>query len=49
MLSSLGQREAALQATQEAVEIYHQLAAAQPQAFLPDLATSLNNLGNQAL
>ncbi len=44
-LSELGRREEALTATQEAVGIYRQLAQANPQAFLPDLATSLNNLG----
>jgi tetratricopeptide (TPR) repeat protein len=44
-LSHLGKREAALAATQEAVEIYRTLAAERPDAFLPYLATSLNNLG----
>ncbi|WP_159461762.1 tetratricopeptide repeat protein, partial [Thermoflexus hugenholtzii] len=44
-LSALGRREEALTATQEAVELYRQLAAQHPQAFLPDLASSLNNLG----
>jgi len=44
-LSALGRREEALLATQEAVEIYRQLAQENPQAFLPDLARSLNNLG----
>ena len=44
-LSALGRREEALRATQEAVEIHRGLARADPQAFLPDLATSLNNLG----
>jgi len=42
----LGQREAALQSTQEAVNIYEQLAKDRPDAFLPDLAMSRNNLGN---
>ncbi len=37
-LSDLGRREEALAATQEAVDIYRQLAAARPDAFLPDLA-----------
>jgi len=44
-LSALGRREAALEATKEAVALYRQLAQAQPQAFLPDLAASLTNLG----
>jgi tetratricopeptide (TPR) repeat protein len=42
----LGDREEALASTQEAVKIYRQLAAQRPEAFLPDLARSLNNLGN---
>jgi hypothetical protein len=41
MLSEIGQREAALEAAREAVEIYRKLAAARPDAFLPDLARSL--------
>jgi tetratricopeptide (TPR) repeat protein len=44
-LSALGRREEALKATQEAVEIYRRLADRQPDAFLPDLAASLHNLG----
>jgi len=40
-------REDALAASQEAVDIRRQLAAARPDAFLPDLAMSLNNLGNR--
>lgn len=44
-LSALGRREEALTATQEAVEIRRQLAQANLQAFLPDLAASINNLG----
>jgi hypothetical protein len=32
-------------ATQEAVTSYRSLAKTRPDAFLPDLATSLNNLG----
>ena len=49
MLSALGRREAALEATQEAVEIRRFLAASRPDAFLPDLARSLNNLGNRLI
>ena len=45
-LGDLGRREEALAASQEAVEIRRRLAQARPDAFLPDLATSLNNLGN---
>ena len=45
MQSALGQREAALASTLEAVDIYRRLAEARPDAFLPDLAASLNNLG----
>ena len=45
--SELGQREAALEATREAVKIRRELAQASPDAFLPDLAASLNNLGNR--
>jgi nucleoside phosphorylase len=41
---ALGQREAALASTQEAVAIRRRLAAARPEAFLPNLAGSLNNL-----
>ena len=44
-LSDLGRREEALAATQEAVDIYRRLAQTRPDAFLPDLAASLNNLG----
>ncbi|MFQ5342117.1 MAG: CHAT domain-containing protein [Anaerolineae bacterium] len=44
-LSALGRRGEALAATQEAVELYRQLAQHNPDAFLPDLAMSLNNLG----
>ncbi|NOZ28469.1 MAG: tetratricopeptide repeat protein [Chloroflexi bacterium] len=46
-LSALGRREAALQATEEAVKIRRDLARRNPDAFLPDLAMSLNNLGNR--
>jgi len=45
-LSALGRRDEALAATEEAVEICRRLAAANPQAFLPYLAMSLNNLGS---
>ncbi len=47
ILSELGRRAEALQAAQEATDIYRQLAAANPQAFQPDMAMSLNNLGNR--
>ena len=43
----MGQREAALASTEEAVKLYGKLAAARPDAFEPDLAMSLNNLGNR--
>ncbi|MGO9170544.1 MAG: toll/interleukin-1 receptor domain-containing protein [Rhodomicrobium sp.] len=45
-LSALGKREEALAAAQEAVAIRRRLAEARPDAFLPGLALSLNNLGN---
>ena len=41
MLSKLGRREEALAAAEEAVLLYRQLAATRPDAFLPNLATSL--------
>ncbi|MEN7343900.1 MAG: tetratricopeptide repeat protein, partial [Pseudomonadota bacterium] len=44
-LGILGQSEDALKATKDAVQGYRQLAAQRPDAFLPDLASSLNNLG----
>ena len=44
-LSQIGQREAALGATEQALRIDRQLAAARPDAFLPALAGSFNNLG----
>ena len=44
-LSTLGLREEALKATEEAVGIYRKLSELNPQAFLPYLASSLNNLG----
>jgi hypothetical protein len=43
-LADLGRREEALASVQEAVGIYRQLVAVRPDAFRPDLATSLNNL-----
>ncbi len=43
-LGELGRREESLQAAQEAVETYRKLAQTRPDAFLPDLAMSLNNL-----
>ena len=46
-LSELGRREDALAAAHEATDIYRRLAAARPDAFLPNLACSLNNLGNR--
>jgi tetratricopeptide (TPR) repeat protein len=45
-LSELGEREAALAAAREAVELYRALAAQRPDAFRPNLAMSLNNLAN---
>ena len=42
-----GDRAAALAAITEAVDHYRALAQANPAAFLPDLAMSLNNLSNQ--
>jgi len=44
-LSDLGRREEALEPTEEAVEIYRQLAKSNPDAFMPALATSLNTRG----
>jgi tetratricopeptide (TPR) repeat protein len=43
-LSNLGRREEALAASQEAVDIRRRLAQTRPDAFLPDLATSLGAL-----
>ena len=40
-LSEHGHREPALQAAQEAVDLYRELAAARPDAFKPNLARSL--------
>jgi tetratricopeptide (TPR) repeat protein len=42
--SELGHREAALASAQEAVDLRRKLAQARLEAFLPDLAISLNNL-----
>jgi tetratricopeptide (TPR) repeat protein len=42
-LGALGRREEALEASTEAATIRRELAAARPDAFLPDLAISLNN------
>ena len=46
-LSDLGRREEALDAAQEAVEIYRELSDARPDAFRPNLAASLNNVANR--
>ena len=46
-LGNLGRREEALAAIDQAVAIYRQLAQARPDAFLADLATSLNNQSNR--
>jgi len=45
-LSDLGERDAARNAFEEALEIRRPLAAADPMAYEPDVATTLNNLGN---
>jgi len=45
-LSSLGRREEALVATQDAVDLYRELAKTRPEAFSPDLAMSLGALGS---
>jgi tetratricopeptide (TPR) repeat protein len=45
-LPDLGRREEALAAVEEAVTAYRPLAEARPDAFLPDLAMSLNNLAD---
>jgi hypothetical protein len=44
MLSNLGRREEALAASQKAVDIRRRLAQTRPDAFLPDLASSLGAL-----
>ena len=46
-LADIGRHEEALEASREAVEIRRDLAEAQPDAFRPDLASSLNNLSNR--
>jgi hypothetical protein len=46
-LGELGQREAAVEAAREAVEIRRALAKSRPDALLPALAGSLNNLGDR--
>ncbi|MFE3799301.1 tetratricopeptide repeat protein, partial [Nocardia tengchongensis] len=46
-LSDLGRREDALAAVEEAVGYYRGLAAIHPDAFVPDLAMSLNNQANR--
>ena len=43
-LSDLGEREAALAAAREAVALHRELAAQRPDAFRPDLATSLDGV-----
>ena len=42
----LGRREAALQATEQALKLYEGLVAMHPDTFLPHLATNLSNLGS---
>ena len=44
--SEVGRRQDALAPAEEAVQLYRELARANP-AFLPNLAISLNNLGNR--
>ena len=44
-LAQLGERSAALSHLQQALEIYRRLADAEPAAFEPDVAMTLNNLG----
>ncbi len=46
VLSELGYRDEALAKAREAARIFEQLAKAQPEVFLPDVAMSLNNLAN---
>ena len=43
-LADAGRRDEALTAIQDAVEVYRRLAEANPAAYEPDLAASLNNL-----
>ncbi|KCZ87391.1 hypothetical protein HJA_12665 [Hyphomonas jannaschiana VP2] len=45
--AALGNREDAMQAAQEAVELYRSLARKNPDTFNPGLAMGLNNLGNR--
>ena len=45
-LSGVGRSGEALEAAQEAVGLYRELAEASPAAYTPDLARSLNNLAN---
>ncbi|MEU1480958.1 tetratricopeptide repeat protein, partial [Streptomyces sp. NPDC005760] len=45
--SDTGDRDAALTSITEATELYRTLAQANPAAYLPNLATSLNNLSNR--
>ena len=45
-LSDVGDRDGALVAAREAVELYRGLAEASPQAYTPGLAASLSNLAN---
>ncbi|MGW4946369.1 tetratricopeptide repeat protein [Actinoplanes sp. NPDC004185] len=45
-LAYSGRRERALAAAEEAMGIYRRLAEVNPDAYLPDLASSLSNLGN---
>jgi tetratricopeptide (TPR) repeat protein len=47
VLAQLGRREEALEAVTQAVAVYRTLAEARPEAFLPDLAASLNNQSNR--
>ncbi|SDH98604.1 Tetratricopeptide repeat-containing protein [Sinosporangium album] len=46
-VSRLGRPAEALRATQEAVDIYRELAGHYPDRYRPDLADSLDNLGNR--
>ena len=43
-LADVGRREEALDAAQQAVDLYRDLASASPAAYLPDLAAAVNNL-----
>jgi tetratricopeptide (TPR) repeat protein len=46
-LGETGPREVALERAQETLALYRQLAQQRPDAFLPDVATSLHNLANR--